>query len=139
MHPKQDEIDQRKLANQKRREERAALAQRQKEATARAIAMHRLRFVHIRRDKHYPSHVATDGANMHPRGGITVAYSLPERRGDRMVAVTCAVCHDTDAYCKAAGRFVAALHFSMGSHIGARVPKNVPPSFFFKQMFSNML
>ena len=95
-----------------------------------------LRFVHVRTN-HWSIHV-------HPftpksKGGVTVAYQLPPRKGDRLIRVSCAIVHENDAYNKRLGRFHAAKKFADGEAIQLRVPRNTAPAEFIKQMFGAML
>ena len=93
---------------------------------------HRLRFVHVR---------AFDYATMQLRhkGGCTVAYTLPPRKGDSLIEVAVALVHHNDAFCKRTGRFVVCRNWTAGATLSLRVPKNTTPATFLKAMFSVMV
>lgn len=97
---------------------------------------HKLRYVHVRRMAGY---VGVDTYAPVPKGGVTVAYQLPARKGSRTITASCALVHDNDCYCKRTGRYFAACKFDKGEHIQLRVPRNMPPSEFLKRMFGEML
>lgn len=70
-----------------------------------------LRFVHVRP-------YAQDGEHKYaPRGGMTLAYTMPKRRGDKMVYVAVANCSKYDTYCKKKGREIAERNFFRGATI----------------------
>jgi hypothetical protein len=97
-----------------------------KAQTQRLTAKHKLRFVHVRhRD---------DNLDKTPHAGATIAYSFPSPTGD-LIRVGVALCHKNDRYCRADGRFNAALHFDMGDTVLIRVPKNMVPSDLIQRMF----
>jgi hypothetical protein len=92
----------------------------------------KLRYVHVReRSVDYPFSLSN-------KGGVTVTYQLPERRGDRMIRVACAIVHENDSYCKREGRYQAAKKFRNGEVITLRVPKNWSTPQFLKNMFRHI-
>jgi hypothetical protein len=97
---------------------------------------HNLRYVHVR-DEDYD--VKLRDHVLHSKGGVTVAYSKPARKSDRIIRVSCALVHENDSYCKRIGRYNAACNFELGEFIEVRVPKNTAVSQFLKGMFGAML
>lgn len=125
------ELSRRELGEAKRKENeirairehfaRAAVVRHTQHLTDR----YRLRFVHVR--------------NGRPKGGVTVAYQLPSRKGDAVMRVSVALVHERDSYNKLIGRAHAANNFANGEHISVRVPRNIPASAFLKEMFWGMV
>lgn len=134
LHPKA--VEQRREAALRAYQERS---QRAREHYL--TAAHKLRFVHVRSRDWEAERKERDPRKMvlSQTGGVTVAYQLPPRKGDRMIRVSCAVVHENDAYCKRIGRWNAAVKFDNGEVISVRVPKNMSPAGFIKQMFGVML
>lgn len=105
------------------------------------VAKHNLKFVHVRGMELKPNQHNThyDIAVPAPKGGVTVAFTLPPYKGGRIIKASCAMCHENDSYNKAEGRLRAAARFDAGSSIELRVPRNMPISAFLKSMFGAML
>ncbi len=76
-----------------------------------------LKFIHIRRFKYDPAFVFRD--EISPKGGITIGYTKPDRKGYRKVAV--AVCSEKDAYCRKTGREKVIERFKDGKYFTVRV------------------
>lgn len=127
LHPKQ-------MEHRHKAEVRRAKQNVERNAAAALTSTHKLRFVHVRREQD-----GWDVPFIRSKGGVTVAYQLPARRGDRLIKVACSLVHHNDAYCKRTGRFYAAMKFDGGHWIEVRVPKNMPTSMFIKHMFGTML
>lgn len=70
-----------------------------------------LRYVHVR-----PSSRKAD-QRFAQKGGITLAYTMPARHGDKMIWVAAAVCSKNDTYSKKRGRELAKLKFERGEKI----------------------
>lgn len=77
-----------------------------------------LRFVHVRpysfnRPDQYAS-----------KGGITLAYSMPTRKGDKMIWVSAAFCSKADTYSKKTGRTLAIDKYLAGERIQIATTKS---------------
>lgn len=70
-----------------------------------------LKFVHVR-----PHSIRLDQRYAH-KGGITLAYTMPERKGDRMIWVSAAFCNKMDTYNKKKGRELATEKWLRGERI----------------------
>ena len=125
MHNKAEQHLKERMSKAERRNE-------EEEDVLETVAKHRLRFVHVR---------AFDHATMQLRhkGGCTVAYTLPPRKGDSLIEVAVALVHHNDAFCKRTGRFVVCRNWTAGATLSLRVPKNATPATFLKAMFSVMV
>ena len=136
MHPRAEECA-------RRRAERIATANRNHLHEMALTHKHNLRYVHVRNqmcevDRDYRP-VRGQHFHLAPKGGITVAYAKPERKGSRIIRVSCAICHDSDSYCKRMGRYNAACNYEVGEFIEVRVPKNTTIPVFLSRMFGEML
>lgn len=98
-----------------------------------------LRYVHVRQDKSRITHQMDDYGLVLPKGGVTVAYQLPARKGGRIIKASVAIVNESDSYVKHEGRLRAAAKFHAGERVELRVPRNIPTSAFLKQMFGTML
>lgn len=138
------EQSRRELGEAKRLENAAKALQKRiarnrlREHEKHLIDRYNLRFVHVRADTQFGGRAAHP-ARLSPKGGVTVAYQLPARKGDSVIRVSVSLVHERDAYNKAMGRVRAASNFANGEHINLRVPRNSSPAQFLKQTFGVML
>lgn len=92
-----------------------------------------LKFVHVR-----PPSIKLDQRFAH-RGGITLAYTMPERKGDRMIWVAAAFCNRMDTYNKKKGRELATEKFMRGERIQISTSTKVGLGLQLNRMFQEML
>lgn len=74
-------------------------------------------------------------ANASGKGGCTIAYKTPARKGGKIIPVSIALCHVNDSFQKREGRFLAAQYFDKGNVIWLRVPKNYSIPEFLESTF----
>lgn len=103
--------------------------------TALWIEQFKLRFVHIRR---YDAWDIEDDLRIANTGGLTVAYTLPERKGGQVIRVSVALVHENDVFCKRTGRYHAAKNYYNDKTVQLRVPRNTTPATFLKEAFASM-
>lgn len=77
--------------------------------TTGMVERHGLKFVHL------------PAENL--KGGLTLAYTCPKRKGSKIILVSVALCNASDTYNKVDGRYYSAKEYMEKRYIRVRVPK----------------